>query len=57
MRLAVALAVLVLVGVLARAAFATTALAFLACFTVYLGVRAFMYVPLAQPAGQPGTRS
>lgn len=49
-RLAVALGVLVLVGVLARAAFATTALAFLACFTVYLGVRFFMYAPLARPA-------
>ena len=50
-RLAVALAVLVLVGVVARAAFATTALAFLACFTVYLGVRVFTYAPLARRAG------
>ena len=56
-RLAVALAVLVLVGVLARAAFATTALAFLACFTVYLGVRFFMYAPLARPAGHTGAHS
>ena len=56
-RLAVALAVLVLVGVVARAAFATTALAFLACFTVYLGVRFLMYAPLARPAGHPGAHS
>jgi hypothetical protein len=56
-RLAVALAVLVLVGVVARAAFATTALAFLACFTVYLGVRVFTYAPLARPAGHTGAPS
>lgn len=57
LRLAVALGVLVLVGVFARAAFATTALAFLACFTVYLGVRFFMYAPLARPAGHTGVHS
>lgn len=57
LRLAVVLGVLVLVGVLARAAFATTALAFLACFTVYLGVRFFMYAPLARPAGHTGAQS
>jgi hypothetical protein len=56
-RLAVALGVLVLVGVFARTAFATTALAFLACFTVYLGVRFFMYAPLARPAGHTGVPS
>ena len=56
-RLAVALSVLILVGVFARAAFATTALAFLACFTVYLLVRVFMYAPLARPAGHPGAHS
>ena len=56
-RFAVALAVLVLVGVLARPAFATTALAFLACFTVYLGVRAFTYAPPARPAGHTGAPS
>ena len=48
-RLGVALAVLVVVGVLARPAFATTALSFLACFTVYLGVRMFMYTATASP--------
>jgi hypothetical protein len=57
LRLAVALGVLVLVGVVARAAFATTALAFLACFTVYLGVRFFMYTPLAAPAGHSEAHS
>jgi hypothetical protein len=56
-RLAVALAVLVLVGVFARAAFATTALAFLGCFTVYLGVRMLMYAPVARPAGHTGAQS
>lgn len=56
-RFAVALSVLVLVGVLARPAFATTALAFLACFTVYLGVRFFMYAPLSRPAGHPEAHS
>jgi lysylphosphatidylglycerol synthetase-like protein (DUF2156 family) len=56
-RLAVVLAVLVLVGVVARAAFATTALAFLACFTVYLGVRAFTYAPPARPADHTGAHS
>jgi hypothetical protein len=54
LRLAVVLGVLVLVGVFARAAFATAALAFLACFTVYLGVRFFLYAPLARPAGHTG---
>ena len=57
LRLAVVLGVLVVVGVFARAAFATTALAFLACFTVYLGVRFFMYAPLARPAGHTGSPS
>jgi len=56
-RLAVALAVLVIVGVVARATFATTALAFLACFTVYLGVRAFTYAPRALPADHTGAHS
>ena len=56
-RLAVALAVLVLVGVFARAAFATTALAFLGCFTVYLGLRVFTFAPLAPPAGHTGAPS
>jgi len=56
-RFAVALAVLVLVGLLARPAFATTALAFLACFTLYLGVRFFMYAPLAPTAGHPEAHS
>ena len=56
-RLALSLAVLVLVGVLARPAFATTALAFMACFTVYLGVRAFTFAPLARPAEHTGVHS
>ncbi|HEY5388837.1 MAG TPA: hypothetical protein VIL79_13160 [Thermoleophilia bacterium] len=56
-RLAVAIGVLVLVGLVARAAFATTALAFLACFTVYLGVRVFAFSPLSPPAGHPEAHS
>lgn len=54
-RLAVALGVLIAVGVLARPAFATTALSFLACFTVYLVVRLFTYPAVARP-GQAEVR-
>lgn len=56
LRLAVVMVVLVLVGVLARPAFATVAIAFLAGFTVYLGVRPFIFVPAHTPAGQTGAR-
>jgi hypothetical protein len=54
LRLGVVMAVLVLVGVLARPAFATVAITFLAGFTVYLGVRPFMFVPAPTPSGQAG---
>ena len=56
-RFALVLGVLILVGVFAGPAFATAALAFLACFTVYLGVRVFTYAPLARPAGHTGAHS
>lgn len=56
LRLAVVLAVLVLVGVLARPAFVTVAGAFLAGFTVYLGVRPFTFAPTQTPPGQAGAR-
>ena len=49
-RLAVVLGVLVLVGVLARPAFATAALSFLAGFTAYLGLRPLTYTPPAPAA-------
>ncbi len=57
LRLALVLGVLVLVGVFARTTFATTALAFLACVHRVLGVRFFMYAPLARPAGHTGVPS
>lgn len=56
LRLALVLGVLVLVGVLARPAFATAAVSFLAALTVYVGVRLFTYPALAGPAGQAGSR-
>jgi hypothetical protein len=56
LRIAVVMVVLVLVGVLARPAFATVAIAFLAGFTVYLGVRPFIFVPAQKPVGQAGAR-
>lgn len=46
-RMAVALVGLVLIGVLARSAFAAAALSFLAAFTVYMTVRVFTF------AGEP----
>jgi hypothetical protein len=49
-RLAVVLGVLILVGVLARPAFATAALSFLAGFTAYLGLRPLTYTPPAPAA-------
>lgn len=48
LRLAAVLGVLVVVGLLDRAAFATAALSFLAAFTVYMGLRFFTY-PLPAP--------
>ena len=44
-RFAVVLVILVLVGVLARPAFLTAALSFLAGFTAYLGLRPLTYTP------------
>lgn len=44
-RLAVVLGVLIVVGVLARPAFATAALSFMAGFTAYLGLRPLTYSP------------
>ncbi len=43
LRLAVVLGVLVVVGVLARPAFATAAISFVAGFTVYAGLRLFLF--------------
>jgi len=50
LRLAAVLGILVVVGVLDRDAFATTALSFLAAFTVYGALRLFLF------AGEPATR-
>ena len=55
-RLGVVMAVMVLVGVLARPAFATVAVSFLAGFTVYLGVRPFLFTPPPAPADHVGAR-
>lgn len=51
LRLAAVLGALVAVGLLDRAAFATAALSFLAAFTVYTGLRLFLF------AGDDGARS
>ncbi len=56
LRLALVLGALVLVGLLARPAFATAAVSFLAALTVYVGLRLFTYPALAGPAGQAGSR-
>ncbi len=56
LRLGVVLAVLVLVGLLARPAFATAALSFLAGFTAYLGLRPLTYSSPARPTSGVGTR-
>jgi hypothetical protein len=55
-RLAVVLAVLIVVGVLARPAFATAALAFLASFTIYLGLRPLTYAAPRRPSHGVGAR-
>jgi hypothetical protein len=49
LRLAVVLGVLVLVGLLARPAFAAAALSFMAGFTAYLGLRPLTYSPPSRP--------
>lgn len=56
LRLTLVLGALVLVGLLARPAFATAALAFLAAFTVYVGVRLFTYPHAGSPTHQAGAR-
>jgi hypothetical protein len=56
LRLLVVLATLVLVGVLARPAFATAALAFLAGFTAYLGIRPLTFAPAPARTEQAGVR-
>ena len=56
LRFALVLGALVLVGVFARPDFATAALAFLASFSVYVGVRLFTYPPAPGTARQEGVR-
>jgi hypothetical protein len=56
LRLGVSLAVLVAVGLLARPAFATAALSFLAGFTLYLGLRPLTYAAPARPSHGVGVR-
>ena len=55
-RLGLVLGVLVLVGVFAKPDFATAALAFLASFTVYLGLRPLTYAAPARPSHGVGAR-
>ncbi len=52
LRLVAVLGALVAVGLLARPAFATAALSFLAAFTVYAALRLFLY-PVASTAEAP----
>jgi hypothetical protein len=56
LRFALVLGVLILIGVFARPDFATAALAFLASFSVYVGVRLFTYPPAPGTARQAGVR-
>ena len=56
LRFALVLGVLILIGVFARPDFATAALAFLASFSVYVGVRLFTYPPAPGTARQEGVR-
>jgi hypothetical protein len=51
LRLAAVLGVLIVVGILERDAFATAALSFLAAFTVYTGLRLFLFVDDRRDAG------
>jgi len=52
LRFALVLGVLLLVGLFARGALATAAISFLAAFTLYVGLRLFMY-PMTPPR-RPG---
>lgn len=54
LRFALVLGVLVLVGVFSKPDFATAALAFLASFSVYVGVRLFSYPPAQGSTHQVG---
>ena len=56
LRFALVLGVLILVGVFARPDFATAALAFIASFSVYVGVRLFTYPPAQGTARQAGAQ-
>ncbi|MEI6450587.1 MAG: hypothetical protein WCP98_11660 [Actinomycetes bacterium] len=56
LRFALVLGVLILVGVFARPDFATAALAFLASFSVYVGVRLFTYPPAGGAAREADAR-
>jgi hypothetical protein len=56
LRFALVLGVLILVGVFAKPDFATAALAFLASFSVYVGVRLFTYPPAQGAARQAGAK-
>jgi hypothetical protein len=56
LRLAVVMGVLVVVGILDRAAFATAALSFLAGFTVYTGLRLFLFVGEPTPGREVHSR-
>jgi hypothetical protein len=55
-RLAVVLGVLVLVGFLARPAFAAAALSFMAGFTAYLVLRPLTYTPPSRPGRRAEVR-
>jgi hypothetical protein len=56
LRFALVLGVLILIGVFSRPDFATAALAFLASFSVYVGVRLFTYPLPPGAARQAGVR-
>jgi hypothetical protein len=56
LRMAAVLGCLVLVGVLARPVFAEVALAFLASFTVYLGLRIYAFAGEPEVTPQAGSR-
>jgi hypothetical protein len=56
LRFALVLGALILVGVFAKPDFATAALAFLASFSVYVGVRLFTYPSAQGTAHQAGAK-